>query len=252
MSRKHEAFTLVELLVVIGIIALLISILLPSLTKARQSAVRLSCMSNLRQVGASIIMYSNDNKGLFPAIQPYNFGSNPPVWSGADQYWWALVGPYLEGKVSGYAAAAGLPGYARLKSLRCPVQTAKFVALYNNDQYNGYPSYSMNPLLGANGANPAWNYLSVKITRVRNASEKILCSEAYFNTASHTTTLPFWDMRQTACEGFSEVGYVKGVHYGASNILWCDGHVEPWADVAKLDANPYTQGGTSDRWTPDK
>jgi prepilin-type N-terminal cleavage/methylation domain-containing protein/prepilin-type processing-associated H-X9-DG protein len=65
-TSKKTGFTLVELLVVIGIIALLISILLPSLNKARETANRVKCQSNLSQMGKALLLYSNENKGSFP------------------------------------------------------------------------------------------------------------------------------------------------------------------------------------------
>jgi prepilin-type N-terminal cleavage/methylation domain-containing protein/prepilin-type processing-associated H-X9-DG protein len=64
--RQNKAFTLVELLVVIGIIALLISILLPSLGKAREAARRVVCLSNLRQVHLSLMYYANDYRDQIP------------------------------------------------------------------------------------------------------------------------------------------------------------------------------------------
>src|SRR4051794_30468100 len=65
-SRVRQAFTLVELLVVIGIIAVLISILLPTLSSAREAANRTACLSNLRQIGTMLVMYSTSNKGKIP------------------------------------------------------------------------------------------------------------------------------------------------------------------------------------------
>lgn len=65
-SVRHAAFTLVELLVVIGIIALLISILLPALAKARKSAQAAECISNMRQIGIGIRMYAEANQSWLP------------------------------------------------------------------------------------------------------------------------------------------------------------------------------------------
>src|SRR5688572_8198541 len=106
VTAARRAFTLVELLVVIGIIALLIAILIPVLGRVREQAKGAQCMSNLRQIGGALHMWLNENKhgGTIATVQGvpskdqyvYYYGTAPLNPSGPAPTKYGFLWPYLK------------------------------------------------------------------------------------------------------------------------------------------------------------
>ncbi len=141
--RGALGFTLIELLVVISIVAILISILLPALAKARELANRAVCMANVRGIIQAMIAYSQSNSGVFPCTQasgtngarfqlaslwymnnPGGGGgigarSNPPTAPAAVGYWYAKTAGYLASPLGAMWILA-LEGYSTPASFICP------------------------------------------------------------------------------------------------------------------------------------
>lgn len=155
------AFTLVELLVVIGIIALLISILMPALSKARSAANNIACSSNLRQIGSGMMMYAAESTGWLPSVRVRNTG-NPII--GNRDLWSTLIGKYIgfksiTGTFGGANDVVPNPRYVGppLGVLRCPAED--FLRIDSGVQYNGtYPGEAFNSWNNVGHSSYVMNY----------------------------------------------------------------------------------------------
>lgn len=141
--RRDVAFTLVELLTVIGIIAVLAAILFPVFATVRGKARQAGCQSNLRQVGLAVQMYTQDYDGLLPYAKDASDKAVPQIWSSTSAACqqkinaMPMLHPYPDTTVPGGFEPGVLDPYIKTKDIwRCPGDTG-FDFLDNNDSCNG-------------------------------------------------------------------------------------------------------------------
>lgn len=178
---RRAGFTLVELLVVIGIIAVLVAILMPALNKARQAAQTLTCLSNLRQVGMGVLMYASDNNNLLPAGQWENW------YPGDDARWYTLINPYMGGEGNTVQTARlDQEDQTLTRALLCPSATVDA----------GHVHYSSNPVtMGRRedfNKSPGMPHL--KLTQLRPSSRIMLAWDGNQQTSPSS---PYYGNPQT-------------------------------------------------------
>ncbi|MBU0478108.1 DUF1559 domain-containing protein [bacterium] len=214
---ERNGFTLMELLVVIAIIALLASLLLPALSKAREMGRRIKCVSNLKQIGLAFIMYADDYDGWMPPTQGYDPAGSVKYtqWWGANVaysyglwYHFLMSTGHLARPADGMYPGSGTDTYPDFPTvLLCP-------SAPKLDQYNSF-GYGMNNFLG--GKSP---YYSAddrtwkRASSLKNTTENLLVADR----SENNTFL--------GIDGTMGGRYASTRHSGGSNVLYQDGHVK--------------------------
>ena len=166
-SLRQSGFTLVELLVVIGIIAILVALLLPSLQRAREQANAAVCASNLRQIGMAFLMYTRENKEKFPFHADWG-PPNAPDWI----HWQPGAGRDPNDLLASSAIAKFVGNVHGV--FLCPADDPNIRTRFDTQRMGPVKykfSYTMNGWMSSNGP------VSPRITKVRNSSGKMLVLE---------------------------------------------------------------------------